>query len=540
MKQTKLLFLLLLALVMSATGAFAQTVGTRFTVDNVTYQITAKDLQNPAINTVSIYEIAGSGVREIPGSVKNSQDQENYKVTSVVPWVGNQIKSGVTEIVFPETLISIPEGSFRQCTNPTFTKVTIPASCTEIGNQVFTVNASFKEFVVKSGNPNYKAVDGVLYSIDGTTLKMCPPGKTGDLNIPDGVTTVPDWGIAQCTKLNNISIPASLTNYTPSSFLCSGSTYTVASGNPVLNTIDNGVLCNKNQDAIISYPHHHNGNYSTHPYTIPAGIKTIEPTAFYVSSVTTLDLNEVETIKPSAFQYSYALTTLNIGPNVTTIGEGAFSGCANLEHINVDPANPNYKATDDVLFNKAGDHLIQCATKKSGNYTVPAGVKYIDRNAFLDTKYLTSVTISKDVEEIAQRAFTKTGISSLIFEDGSKLKTIGHQAFYEAFNLTNVTIPASVTDIKNEAFRSMDALKTVTFEDGSLLQTIYHDSFRDNPELETVTFAGTSNVQTIEYNAFAHDPKLKSFEIPASVTSIGEYNQEIKGETNVEIIPVIA
>ena len=28
--------------------------------------------------------------------------------------------------------------------------------------------------------------------------------------------------------------------------------------------------------------------------------------------------------------------------------------------------------------------------------------------------------------------------------------------------------------------------------------------------------------------------------IPESVTCIGEYNQEIKGETNVEIIPVIA
>ena len=33
---------------------------------------------------------------------------------------------------------------------------------------------------------------------------------------------------------------------------------------------------------------------------------------------------------------------------------------------------------------------------------------------------------------------------------------------------------------------------------------------------------------------------LSSITIPNSVTSIGEYNQEIKGETNVEIIPVSA
>lgn len=34
--------------------------------------------------------------------------------------------------------------------------------------------------------------------------------------------------------------------------------------------------------------------------------------------------------------------------------------------------------------------------------------------------------------------------------------------------------------------------------------------------------------------------RVTSVTIPSSVTSIGEYNQEIKGETNVEIIPVIA
>ncbi|MGN0215668.1 MAG: leucine-rich repeat protein, partial [Prevotella sp.] len=522
MNQTKTLLLLLLASTLSATESFAQTVGTRFTVNGVTYQITVKDLDNSANNTVSIFEIAGSGAITIPQSVTNSQDYEVYKVTSVVPWVVDQIKNGVTEIVFPETLASIPEGSFRQCANPTFTKVTIPASCTDIGPQVFTVNASFKEFVVKSGNPKYKAVDGVLYTADGTTLHSCPSGKMGDLVIPEGVTTIPQWGIAQCTQLNNIQIPASLTNYNSASFLCSGSSYTVASGNPKLSTVDDGVLCNKAKDAIISYPHHHKGKSATHPYTIPAGIKTIESNAFYVSNVSTLSLNEVETIKANAFQYSYALETLNIGAKVKTIGESAFAGCAKLTYINVASNNPYYKAIDNVLFNKAGDHLIQCATKKAGNYEIPSGVKYIDKGAFLGTKDLASVTISKDVEEISQRAFVQTGIQNLTFESGSKLKTIGHQAFYEAGNLTSVTLPASLTHIASEGFRYMNALKSVTFGNGSQLATITHDSFRDNPNLESVTFAGTNSLQTIEYNAFAHDPKLKSFEIPASVTSIGQ------------------
>lgn len=519
MRKKKLLFLLL-ALIMSATGAHAQTVGTRFKVGDITYQISAKDLNNPANNTVSIYEIGGSGIVNVPGSVTNEQDHESYKVTSVIPWIPNQIKTGVTEIVFPETLTSIPRGSFKQCDNPTFTKVTIPASCTSIGPEVFIVNPSFKEFVVKSGNPNYKAVNGILCTADGKTLHMCPPGKEGDLFIPEGVTKVEVWGIGQCTKLGKIYIPSTLTEFYGPSFVCSGREYEVSKNNPRLSTIDGGVLCNKNRDAIISYPHHHRGNASPHPYTIPSSIKTIGRMAFYASNVSELHLNKVETVSSTAFQYSYALTTINIGPNVKDIGESAFSGCTNLTHINVDPNNPSYKAVDDVLFNKAGDHLMLCATKKSGDYTVPAGVKHIDDHAFLGTTDLTTITVSKDVEEIGNNAFSGSAIKAINIESGSKLKTIKSEAFAQANSLTKITIPASVTTIQPKAFTSMDALKTVTFEGGSRLEEITKNSFSNNKNLENVVFAGNSSLKTIQPEAFAHDPKLRSFEMPASVTSI--------------------
>ena len=44
----------------------------------------------------------------------------------------------------------------------------------------------------------------------------------------------------------------------------------------------------------------------------------------------------------------------------------------------------------------------------------------------------------------------------------------------------------------------------------------------------------------IKDEAFKGCEELKSVVIPDTVTKIGEYNQEIKGETNVEIIPVSA
>ena len=63
-----------------------------------------------------------------------------------------------------------------------------------------------------------------------------------------------------------------------------------------------------------------------------------------------------------------------------------------------------------------------------------------------------------------------------------------------------------------------------------------HTGYGEN--LTTVSLP--KDLTTIGQRAFYNRENIVTIVVPNTVRSIGEYNQEIKGETNVEIIPVIA
>lgn len=161
MKLAKHLFLLLAVGIFCSTDAFAQAVGTRFTVGTVTYQITERDLDNPANDKVSIYQINGSGTINIPSSVTNPQDHESYKVTSVIPWVSNQIARNVREVVLPEGLLSIPDACFDQCQG--VNKITIPSTCTSIGIRCFRNCGDLQTYAISGSSSTFAVENGVLF-----------------------------------------------------------------------------------------------------------------------------------------------------------------------------------------------------------------------------------------------------------------------------------------------------------------------------------------------------------------------------------------
>ena len=82
-----------------------------------------------------------------------------------------------------------------------------------MGNAVYQC-ANIKEFIVDDNNPEYKSIDGVIYSKDEKTLMFFPAGLTGDYVFSDKVTKLEKIaGIAfMSSKLTSIKLPETVKN----------------------------------------------------------------------------------------------------------------------------------------------------------------------------------------------------------------------------------------------------------------------------------------------------------------------------------------
>ena len=80
--------------------------------------------------------------------------------------------------------------------------------------------------------------------------------------------------------------------------------------------------------------------------------------------------------------------------------------CCNFKKITIDPNNNNYKAVDNVIYNKSGDYLwFYLLSKDDATFIVPNGVKYINAEAFWGNQYLRNVILPPSVEDVGMWAF---------------------------------------------------------------------------------------------------------------------------------------
>ena len=335
----------------------------------------------------------------------------------------------------------------------------------------------------------------------------------------------------QNSGITSITIPASMTTIHYNAF---GSTYDLTSihvhpSNPNFSTVD-GVLYNKDQTIMLHYPL---GKPDT-TFNIPSTVEVIGQHFAQVMS------------------WVPSLQSLNIPSGITNIMDGSLNRLTNLTSFSVAADNANYSSADGILFNKTGTKLLRYPIGKSAttytipstvttigdgsfvftqnltSITIPNGVERIEPAAFFQAHNLSSITIPPSVEYIGTNAFYQAPLTSLTFEPGSQLHTIGLNTF-KTHRLTSLVIPAKVSTMGYQAFEQDEDHKTLTsveFEAGSVLSSLENNIF-NNTLLSSIiipasvtTIVGTPFPGTLNIIEFEQNSQLSSINASALSTTI--------------------
>lgn len=153
-----------------------------------------------------------------------------------------------------------------------------------------------------------------------------------------------------------------------------------------------------------------------------------------------------------------------------------------------------------------------------------SGVTNVGAYAFKDCRYLTCMFLNDDITTISERAFYKDEYLSAI-NMPRKLELIDKYAFYGCDTLTFVRARncSRLKRIEDHAFYSCTMLAELRLPEGLTYIGPWAFAWDRILGQEDTTLGLPSSLQTIGTGAFAFVNHHKNLNIPANVTSIGDY-----------------
>lgn len=365
------------------------------------------------------------------------------------------------------------DDSFADCSS--LENINIPRSVSVISPYAFINCDSFSEFTVDEENESFKAIDGVLYSRDGTRLISYPQARAAEsyeipdgvaaigkmafyraygltrLRIPDTVTEIGDQAFQFCVYLTDISVPDSVEKLGGFILDNTGWFYAQPDGIVYMN------------DSVYSFK-----GELPETVAIRDGTVKIYPNAFIRRDYYLFVDNEFIRVQLNAYNMKHIV----FPDSLRSIGEYAFSVCG-LEELNV---------PDSVT--EIGD----CAFYMSRSLTevvIGDGVRKIGSDAFTDCDKVRKLTVGSGLREVGESVFC--GLHDLTeLELKYGITELGWYMFEYCNSLKSVKIPASVKKIDYEAFYMCGELSEIEFPDTliEVNRTAFKDTawFDDQPD----------------------------------------------------------
>jgi uncharacterized repeat protein (TIGR02543 family) len=339
-------------------------------------------------------------------------------------------------------------------------------SCKSLVNvNVYTTGDMLEEDIV------YRSTDGVLavYASDESAWEIAfyPLGKTDAYVIPDYIGVIPLKAFSG-TNLTSVTIPYSVFRVGANAFY----------------------NCQKLTEVIFS--------------ATPAG-------------ETAQDL----TIDASAFYACRKLTDVTLPARLTEFDSTIFDSCTTLERISVEKGGTHYTSMDGYLCSADGVTLVYSPKGRSGEITIPTGIKAIGDGAFTSCTKITSLTIPFYVTSIGESAFNKCTLLRTVKIEGGTLGSlvIGASAF-SGCTLTTLDIAAdaNLTEIGDNALQKL-SISELTLP--ASLTRVGVGAFANSSLKKVVFTSGGKGELTLETQAFSNCVSLTDVTLPDTLTVLG-------------------
>lgn len=414
--------------------------------------------------------------------------------------------TNISAITLPDDLLSIGENTFSGCTN--LTAMTIPKSVVKIGSNAIPGACTISVYRPSAGY-DYRSTNRIVlnnsfttgneiyyYSVndDGCAEIIGCTTTSTELTVPtdfDGipVNKIGDYGFANCTTLNSITIPANILNIGKYAFDgCTGL---------VNATIPTTV------DTVGDYAF--NNCTGLKNVTISEGVESIGKGCFYncTSLAEAVVPDTAKHVGDYAFYNCTSMVNATIGTAAESIGDYTFYNCKSLENVVI---GYNVKTI--------GNYAFYCCAL--GRVSVPSATTIIGKYAFAENTKMTRATLRKNLLTIDNGAFRNCNALATV-SIPSTVTSIGIEAFENCSSISAITIPVGVTEINNRAFSNCSSLASVTI-DGEVtrigISAFYNNAF------ESITLPET--VAVLDDSSFRDCANLKKITLPTSVNTLGD------------------